>query len=324
MALAGRNPPCVATGRNRSATPLAPVNPTRKAGSVSPMAQHHEDPTDLTAELATVMAIDSPMERARAVGARIDGHNAAIGELSRVRREALDRLLSQGLTQTAIAQALGMTRARVGQLLSSGPRPERAFLGAGALTVALAGKLEAGKEKPGPVVSAEAFAAYERLAELARTLGLATEYEVIPPPGIVTLNRTNLIVMCGPRLSPLVAQVLESDHSISFDKDDAGWHLIDRITGTVYRSPFDHGDLSDYAYIGRLPRPDGRGTFLYMAGIHAVGSSGAAHFLESNLADLHKEVKNRRFSMIVRCNFDEAHRVTASERVSPIYRHEVP
>jgi hypothetical protein len=121
-----------------------------------------------------------------------------------------------------------------------------------------------------------------------------------------------------------VAQILESDQSVSFEKDEAGWHLIDRVADNTYRSPFDHGELGDYAYIGRLPRPDGRGTFLYMAGIHAVGSGGAAHFLEGNLGDLYKEVKNRRFSMIIRCAFDDAYRIVASERVSPVYRHEAP
>jgi hypothetical protein len=225
-------------------------------------------------EIETLQTTEDPADRARGAGARIDEHQAAIAELSRVRREALDELLSRGLTQTQIAQSLGMTRARVGQLLSSGPRPERAFLGTGALTVALGGKLEAGKDKPGPVVSAEAFAAYERMAELARTIGLSTQYEVVPPPGMVTLNRTNLIVICGPRLSSLVAQVLESDPNLSFAKDEKGWHLNDNTVNVQYRSPFDQGTRSDVAYLGRLPRPDGKGSFLYLAGIHAMGSAG--------------------------------------------------
>jgi hypothetical protein len=40
--------------------------------------------------------------------------------------------------------------------------------------------------------------AYERLYELARTLGLEADYEMIPPPGLVDLNRDNLVVICGP------------------------------------------------------------------------------------------------------------------------------
>ena len=36
----------------------------------------------------------------------------------------------------------------------------------------------------------------------------------------------------------------------------------------------DNGEMCDFGYLGRLPRPDGRGTFLYIGGIHAAGTSG--------------------------------------------------
>ncbi|MEV6601348.1 sigma factor-like helix-turn-helix DNA-binding protein [Actinoplanes sp. NPDC051346] len=275
-----------------------------------------EDPS----KLAT---IKGPRERAIAAHALIDDYQSAIGELSRLRREALEELLSSGMSQSQIADMLDMSRSRVSQLLSAGIRPERAFLGTGGLTVALGGKHEAGKEKPGAVVSAEALAAYDRLAELARSLGLKAEYEVVPPPGFVTLNRSNLIVACGPRLSPLVQQILESDSNIGFAKDSEGWHLIERHTGTVHRSPCDSGKNADVAYLGRLPRPDGKGTFLYMAGIHAIGTAGAAHYIENNLAELYREMKTRRFSVIVTCEFDaESRQVTSSARASQIYRHD--
>jgi hypothetical protein len=161
-----------------------------------------------------------------------------------------------------------LTRARVGQLLAAGPRSEGLFLGTGKLTLALGGKLEADKPEPGPVVSQEGFQAYERLCELARTLGLDAHYEVIPPPDLVNLNRDNLVVVCGPRLSPVIAQVLASDPNLGFAHDDHGWYLQDHATGTSYRSPMDDGQPADYAYLGRLPRIDGRGSFLYFAGMH--------------------------------------------------------
>ncbi|SBW21053.1 hypothetical protein FDG2_1877 [Candidatus Protofrankia californiensis] len=267
--------------------------------------------------------VEDPVQRVRQANALIDQHQVAISELSRLRREALDELLSRGMTQTQIAELAGMTRSRVGQLLSSGPRPERGFLGSGPLIMALGGKHEAGKDKPGPVVSAESLAAYERLAGLARTMGLQATYEVVPPPGFVTLNRTNLIVLCGPRLSPLVAQVLESDISLGFDHDADGWYLANHETGALHRSPLDSGDNGDIAYLGRLPRPDGRGTFLYMAGIHAVGTAGAAHYVENNLPELFRETRTRRFSTLIACRFDpDSHQIISSERIAPIYRHE--
>jgi hypothetical protein len=75
------------------------------------------------------------------------------------------------------------------------------------------------------------------------------------------------------------------------------------------------------SYLGRLPRIDGRGTFLYFAGIHAPGNAGAAHYLEGHLEELYGEVRTGRFSTIIACRFDpDTHQITNSERVTPLYR----
>ena len=265
--------------------------------------------------------VSSAVERARQAGSLIDDYQAAILELSRLRREALEEMLSSGMTQVQIATQIGMTRARVGQLLSSGPKPERIFLGSGALTVALAGKREA--EKPNLAVSADMLAAYECISELARTLNLKVQSEPVPPPGLVQLNRQNLIVLGSPRLLPFVGQVLDSDESIAFQSDENGWFLVDKVTGSEFRSPGIGVASVDYAYIGRLPRPDGRGNFLYLAGIHGGGTCGAAHYLEKNLETLYKEVKTRRFSQVIRVTHDSASGALEQlEPVTPIYKHE--
>ena len=52
---------------------------------------------------------------------------------------------------------------------------------------------------------------------------------------------------------------MEADPHLGYAHDDYGWYLIDKTTGTEYRSPIHDGDATDYAYIGRLPRPDGKG-----------------------------------------------------------------
>jgi hypothetical protein len=271
-----------------------------------------------------VAAIRDPGERALAVNQLIDEYQAAIAELSDLRRETLRELLASGMPQMAIADLLGISKSRVSQLLSAGSRPERAFLGSGALTVAVGGKLEAGKAEPGAVVSSESFAGYEVLASLARTVGLDVTYEVVPPPGHVHLNRTNLIVMAGPRVLPFLNQVLEADRHLGFSEDGHGWYLVDKTTGTEYRSPVDQGDPGDYAYLGRLPRPDGNGTFLYLAGIHAPGNLGVAQYIADNIAELHRELKSRRFSVLISCQFDPADRrkILSTERLTPLYRHE--
>lgn len=270
-----------------------------------------------------LLDVADPLRRAREAGELAATYQTAIAELSRIRREALEELVAQGMSQSQIAEQLGMTRTRVGQLLSTGPKAERAFLGSGTLTIAVGGKLEAKATKPGPVVAQEDFQAYQAFQELARTVGLDTCYEVIPPPGMINLNRDNLVVICGPRLSPLIAQVLASDHHLGFEQGDGGWYLVDRVEDTTYRSPMDAGESGDYAYLGRLPRLDGRGSFLYIAGIHAVGAAGVVHYLDNHLTELYREVRTRRFSTIIRCAFDAVtRRITSSTRVAPLYKTE--
>lgn len=265
------------------------------------------------------------MDRAQAINAKIDDHQNAIAELSQERRECLEELLAGGMTQSQLAGALNMSRGRISQLMSAGVRPERAFFGTGKVTVAIGGKYETGRAdgKQLVVASGEAFSAYEQLADLVRALGLDAESEIVPPPGLVQLNRPNLVVLTSPRILPFVGQVLEADPYLGFSSDDNGIYLIDKTTNTDYRSPSDSGEPADYAYIGRLPRPDGKGTFLYLAGIHAPGTLGAVHYVENNLSDLYREVKARRWSALVSVRLDaKTRKVVSSELLTPVYRHD--
>jgi hypothetical protein len=273
----------------------------------------------LQQQVRAICDIANAMERAQAASRLASEYQGAMTELSRVRREALEELVAQGKTHAELAEHLGMTRSRIGQLLSSGPRPERAFLGNGPLTIALGGKLEAKDKNPGPVVAQEDLTAYESFVRLAKSYGLEAGYEVIPPPGMINLNRENLTVICGPRISPLIAQVLAADESLGFDKDELGWFLVDRSRGETYRSPMDSGRDEDYAYFGRLPRLDAKGSFLYIAGIHAIGAAGVVHYMEGHMAEMYKKVKDRRFSTVVKCGFNSERKIVTSERVAPIY-----
>jgi transcriptional regulator with XRE-family HTH domain len=239
-----------------------------------------------------------------------------------MRREALEELLREGMSQAEISRSLGLSRGRISQLLASGPPPERLFWGDDdVITVAIGGKLEAGKAQPGPVVALEDFGTFAELCKLLQSLQLDATHEVIPPSGMVQLNRPNLLVICGPRLSPLLAQVLESDPFLGFALDEHGWHLVDHHAQEVYRSPARMH--SDIAYFGRLPRLDTRGTFLYMAGIHAPGPAGIIHYLKQELAPLYREVGLRRFSTLIESHLDPAtHNVVSSRRITPIYQHD--
>lgn len=218
------------------------------------------------------------------------------------------------------------SRSRVSQLLSAGVRPERVFLGTGKLIVAIGSKKEAGKnQNPGDVISTEALGAFEVLGELARTVGLDAANETVPPPGLVDLNRPNLVVLTNPRLLPFLSQVMGADPHIRYLFDDAsGWYLTDQTAGVEYRAPEGRPEPFDYGYIGRLPRPDGKGTFLYLAGTHAPGTLAAAKYVAENLPDLYKELKARRFSTVIKCTYKEGktRTITSIERVAPLYKHE--
>lgn len=272
-----------------------------------------------------VSGIAEPVDRAKAAIDLMATYQGWVLELSRIRREAIEEAQASGMTQAEIAKRLGVSRGRVGQLASAGPPPERAFFGTDLVTVSLGGKYEAGKtpEQSSEVVTREDIANFEHLRTLLAGMKLEAKYEVVPPTGIINLNRDNHVVVCGPRLSPIVAQVLEGDDNLAFEKDHA-WHLVDRKAGEKYRSPMDEdGSAGDFGYLGRLPRLDGRGTFLYIAGIHSIGANGVVHYLENNLAELYREVRTRRFSTLISCRYDpKTLDVLESRRVTPLYRHE--
>ncbi len=136
-------------------------------------------------------------------------------------------------------------------------------------------------------------------------------------------SRTRLRHRSPLHLPQQIAQVLASDYHLGFEHDDAGWYLVDRVEDKKYRSPMDSGESSDYAYLGRLPRLDGRGGFLYIAGVHAVGAAGVVHYLDNHLTELYREVKTRRFSTIIHCAFDTVtRRIENSQRSSPLYKNE--
>ncbi|MFD8533870.1 hypothetical protein ACFV0L_41325 [Streptosporangium canum] len=281
---------------------------------------------DIDEVLASVAQATEPIERIKRVGDALIEVKHLTAELGRVRREEIEGLIADGMAQNEIGRKIGLTSARMSQLLSSGPAPERAFFGAKAqpVIVAVGQKLEADKAKPGPVVSTNDMEAYDKLRDLVEDLGLKSTYEVIKPPGSVRLNRDGLVIICGPRLSPLIAQILEVDDRLGFAKDDEGWHLVDQAAGITYRSPEDIDESGDIAYFGRLPRPDGKGSFLYIAGIHAAGAAGVVHYLRHELPTLYREVRTRRFSMLISCRYDpETQEIISSERITPIYKHEV-
>lgn len=295
---------------------------------LTPLGEQLDASFDAT--LSRLKELADPLERAKVAHALAGRAQDYGNEYQAVRNEAMNETLRVGQRNTTqLAADLSLSKGRVSQLAKGAP-PERLFLGSGKIVVALAEKLEDGtlkdgRSKPvqGPVIATEDVQTYERLRELAEEVGLEAAFERIPLGGNVRLNRNNLIVICGPRLSPLIEQILESDPHLRFAKNEDGWHLVDRHSGLVYHSPMDRGENEDVAYFGRLPRPDGQGTFLYIAGIHARGSGGVIHWLNKELATVHRELKVKRFSTLISSKFDpETLEIVDSERITPFYRPE--
>ena len=74
-------------------------------------------------------------------------------ELARLRRRVIQDLHAQGLSYAQIGEAAGLSRGRIHQIRHTGPAPEGAFLGTGAITIATPLKRE---ERGGrPVVAVE-------------------------------------------------------------------------------------------------------------------------------------------------------------------------
>jgi hypothetical protein len=275
-------------------------------------------------DVKRVAEITSHADRARAASELLTELQASVTEAARLRRESIAWLREHGYSLAAIADIIGVSRARIAQLREVGPPPERVFLGTDRLTVAIPLKTEAASGRP--VVAQEDFAAFNLLADLARDLQLEATAEYIPLGGELDLNRDNLIVICGPRLSPVVRQVLQSDPVLGFDQDEAGrWVLLDHRTGQRYPSPSDlpQPRPADVGYLSRLPRPDGNGSLILLTGIHAVGSHGVIAFLRRELADLYEQVDLQPFSTLVATEYDPGTRqVIRSERIAPLYQHQ--
>lgn len=272
-------------------------------------------------EVRQVAQIADHAARVRAAVTLMTELQASVVETARLRRESITWLRSNGYSMADVAVLMGVSRARVAQLRDAGPPPERVFLGTESIRVAV-------PERPGGrrLVALADSAAGQGVLTLAHRLRLDGELEYIPLSGALDLNRDELVVICGPKTSPVTAAALAGDPRLTFDTlPDGRWALTEKATGRVMTSPSDDPDeprSADVAYLGRLPRPDRQGTFVYIAGVHAIGSLGAVTHLADHLAELYDDVGTAPFSMVVGCEYDAAdERILATEALTVPLRH---
>lgn len=206
--------------------------------------------------------------------------------------------LQQDISPADSASSVGETHARGRHFLA-------AFFGHGVIVIATPLKREAIRARP--VVAIEDVTGAQRLGDLIRSLGLQPKFESIPADGRIDLNRDNLIVICGPRISDQVASLLAQDTRFQFIRTNAGyWTLTDQKLGTVYRSGQDDDPPGnwDVAYLGRLARPDGKGSLVIFTGIHPQGSLGVVYLLCGRLPEIYAETGGDLFSVLVRTEYD--------------------
>ena len=272
-------------------------------------------------EVQRIAQIDDPFELIKEATARLSAAQQEVTDLARLRRRKIQDLHDDGLSYAQIAAAAGLSRARIHQVRHAGPPPEGYFFGSGSMIVATPLKQDVIQNRP--VVAVEDVTAAQRLGELAQSLGMAFRTEHISTEGAIDFNRPNLVVICGPRISPAVAAVLAHDAALRFERDtDGPWTLRDLRTGAAYRSGWDNDPQQpyDFAYLGRLPRPDGQGSLIVFTGIHPPGSLGVVQLLTTRLAELYEWVKDRQFSVVVRTDYDPTTREPLTvDLVTPLY-----
>lgn len=290
-----------------------------------------DDP--LTDLLGEIRRIADPVERARRYTEIIENLGVMTTMASEGRREALNEAIHvQGRPQTEVAKALGLTPARINQMLKpkDGPPAERVLLAPDTgVSVAVAVVEKRDRETGQPVTASSTNEAFRKLNELAAAMGVGTEEERIPPPGLIDLNRNNLAVLIGPRISSLIAQVVASDPVIQWRRDNRNhWYLVDTRTSQEYRSDFDdgwapakQGARQCIAHIGRIRRPDGQGSFLYLGGAHAAGTAGAVDVFVREFSSIWDQAKKSLWSAIVTTRADENGNVISANLATSLYVH---
>ena len=275
-------------------------------------------------DINAVERISDPAARARAATELLSRYQAAVNRLARIRRRAIAELRAAGLSYAQVGEALGVTRGRVAQLRLAANVVEQEFFGGAVVTIATPLRtVEAGR----PVIAQEDFEAAMTLARFLNGLDIETSLAQVAPDGAIDFGPDALVVICGPKSSPVVADLIAADPTLDFSPYESGrWVLTDRASGQVFSSLIDREPPADedYAYVARLRRPDGR-PFILIAGIHAIGSLGAAHYLTqpSNLHALQAAVGSHRFSAVVHSAFTRSPlAITASDLALPPVVHD--
>jgi hypothetical protein len=247
-----------------------------------------------------------PILRGRRATELLTLYQQRAAELARLRRAAIeDAHQTRGMSYTQIAAAMGITKGRISQIRAAAPAPERACFGTGPVSVGVL--LRHGiTDRRRPLIAAEDAQAGEEAALLLDEYGLAvTRYQI--EPDTTSPPSGDTVVICGPKSAPVGAALLARDGALDMRQDTGRWWIVHHGTGERYGSPADEQDEqaaanADLAYIGRHQYGDH--VAVHIAGIHAIGSLGAVHYLGRHLAELFAQAGDTSFSLVIRTSYD--------------------
>lgn len=261
------------------------------------------DPFELVREIA------DPTERARKATELLAVYQQRSVELARLRREAIEQLQVQGLSYAEVAARVGLSKGRVGQIKQAPALTARALFGVGPVEVWLPARA-AGRALP--VIATEDALTGQAVTSILESLQFAVEQRHVPAnDGPWTLDADG-VVICGPKTHPTAADWIAHDPILDVHRTEAGWVVQDRRDGTVFPSPMDTGGSEDVAYVSRT-KDAGRVRW-HIAGIHAIGSLGAATYLREHLDELWRDVGDQAASMVIGSTHDGA-QITAAKLV---------
>lgn len=273
---------------------------------------------DSADDFESVRGDSDPVRRGQRATRLLTIYQQRATELARLRKAAIEEAhRERGMSYTDIAQALGITKGRITQIRASESRIERAFFGVGPLSLGIPYRYGT-TDRPRPLVAAEDLQTAEQLEHLLADLGFAvTRYQIQPdcaePP------EGDTVVICGPKSAPVGAALMARDPVLGMVEDAGRWWIEHRETGQRFGSPSDDdpAQAADLAYVAR--HRQGGGVAVHIAGIHAIGSLGAAHYLTGYLADLFGRTGDQPFSMVIRAAYDGL-TITGSEMIGGPYQ----
>ncbi|MET9260517.1 hypothetical protein [Amycolatopsis sp. NPDC004079] len=221
-------------------------------------------------------------------------------ELARIRSDAVQGARRDLLMKdTEIAPAMKLSPSRMSRLMKNAPPRERIFFGDGPVRLGVPYRYQT-LDRERPVIAAEDAEAAETLTELLGSMSLlAKRYQI--EPDRENLPDGDVVLVCGPKSAPVGNTLLQDDPALDMVEHGGRWWIEETATGARHGSPADEPspEQGDIAYVGRHIR-DGR-IVVHIAGIHTVGSLGAAHYLAANLPSLFAETGDTSCSLVVGC-----------------------